>query len=63
MFDHEGTIQMFFLVTETLIFMEKYFEKLQRRDTVQSALERKINIKLCSIMLITTVTCQINKQN
>ena len=46
MFDHEGTIQMFFLVTETLIFMEKYFEKLQRRDTVQSALERKISTKL-----------------
>lgn len=63
MFDHEGTIRIFFLVTETLIFMEKYFEKLQRRDTVQSALERKINTKLCSIMLITTVTCQINKQN
>ena len=63
MFDHEGTIQMFFLVTETLIFMEKYFEKLQRRDTVQSALERKISTKLCSIMLITTVTCQTNKQN
>ena len=63
MFDHEGTIRIFFLVTETLIFMEKYFEKVQRRDTVQSALERKINIKLCSIMLITTVTCQINKQN
>ena len=28
------------LVNEALMFMENYFEKLQRRDIVQSALER-----------------------